>query len=171
MIFDWRDDSGLAKPEHMVLPGAFYCAVEPTILSAVLGSCVAVCLWDHGRRAGGMSHFALPRAPEGERSMHYGDVAIDCIREGLLRLGALTRELQARVFGGADVLASSCQPSVGAANVALALERLRHYGIPVAARRTRGKRGRLIKFHTGTGEVVVRPVPLSRVIHDTDRIA
>jgi chemotaxis protein CheD len=80
-------------------------------------------------------------------------------------------KLQAKVYGGADVLTSGSQPSVGTANIALALERLRHFGIPVTARRTRGKRGRLIGFHTGTGEVLVRAIPVSRVVHDAEHAA
>jgi chemotaxis protein CheD len=134
-------------------------------LSAVLGSCVAVCLWDNRHRLGGMTHFVLPRTPEGQASPRYGDVAIHCLRDGLGRLGAEMEELRAKVFGGADVLACGSQRSVGTANVGLALECLRGYSIPVTVRRTGGKRGRLIRFHTRTGEVLVRSIPASRVIH------
>ncbi len=163
MTFDWHGDPRVA-PEHAVMPGEFYCAAERAILSTVLGSCVAVCLWDPGRRLGGMNHFVLPRAPEEVVSARYGDVAMTCLWNGLARLGARMEKLQAKVFGGADVLTIGSQRSVGASNIALALECLHAYRIHVAAQRTGGKRGRLIKFHTGTGEVLVRPIPVSRVI-------
>jgi len=165
MNFDWQGELGVAASDQPVMPGEFYCTVETTILSSVLGSCIAVCLWDSVRKLGGMSHFVLPRAPEGLVSARYGDVAITCLRNGLARLGAGAEALEARVFGGADVLAFSSHPSVAADNVALALDCLHAYLIPVTAQRTGGKRGRMIKFHTGTGEVFVRPIPVSRVIH------
>ncbi len=168
MTFDWHGEPKMAEREHAVMPGEFYCSAEAAILSTVLGSCVAVCLWDQGRQLGGMNHFVLPCAPDGQGSAHYGDVAIDRLRDGLVRLGARAETLKAKVFGGADVLASGSRRSVGAANVAVALERLRYYGIPVAAQRTRGKRGRLIKFHVGTGEVLVCPIPVSQLMHTAD---
>lgn len=163
MTSDGRDHPRLSEPEHSVMPGEFYCSAEQEILSALLGSCVAICLWDHGRHVGGMNHFVLPRAPEEEACARYGDVAITCLVEGLMRLGARTETTQPKVFGGADVLTFGSQRSIGAANVALALDYLCDYGISVAARRTGGKRGRLIKFHTGTGEVLMRPIPMSHI--------
>jgi len=164
MTSDGHDDPRLSEPEHSVMPGEFYCSSEYEILSALLGSCVAICLWDRGRQVGGMNHFVLPRAPQGEACARYGDVAIACLVDRLMRLGARTETTQAKVFGGADVLTFGSQQSIGAANVAMALDYLRDYGISVAARRTGGKRGRLITFHTGTGEVLVRPIPVSHVI-------
>ena len=169
MTVDWHNNLELAEPEHSVMPGEFYCAAERAILSTLLGSCVAVCLWDQSRQLGGMNHFVLPRAPEGQVSARYGDVAITCLVDGIVGLGARIETLQAKIFGGADVLTFGSQPPIGAANVALALDYLRHYGIPVAAQRTGGKRGRLIKFHTGTGEVLARSIAVSQVTPGSGR--
>lgn len=168
MTFDWQGDPAVVESDQPVMPGEFYCTAELAILSTVLGSCVAVCLWDPGRKLGGMNHFVLPRAPEGLVSARYGDVAMACLRDGLTRLGARMDKLQAKVFGGADVLAFGSHRSVGAANVSLALECLHVCRIPVTAQRTGGKRGRMIKFHTGTGEVLVRAIPVNRVLRSTD---
>ena len=40
--------------------GQFIVATEPTQITTILGSCVAVCVWDPVARIGGMNHFMLP---------------------------------------------------------------------------------------------------------------
>ena len=132
---------------------------EPRILITVLGSCVAVCMWDKLRGAGGMNHFVLPSDRFGEKSTRYGDVAIDAMLAGLLQLGCRTGDLQAKVFGGAAVLPFAGGQTVGANNVQLAVERLHRHRIRIIAQRTGGILGQQIRFHTWTGDVFVRYIP------------
>ena len=134
-------------------PGEILCASEPTLISTVLGSCVAVTLWDPERRIGGLNHFVLPR---GGSSARYGETAVRELIESMLELGAHLRSLEAKVFGGAAVLPTGGPGSVGAANVAFALGELSRRGIPVAGRRTGGEHGRLLIFNTETGDGFVR---------------
>jgi chemotaxis protein CheD len=138
------------------MQGDIFCCESPRILSTVLGSCVAVCLWDKRRGVGGMNHFVLPNCPVGERSTRYGDVAIDELQSGLLRLGSGISDLQAKVFGGAAVLPFGGGQTVGSNNVDLAVARLRRDGIRITARRTGGILGQQIRFNTRTGLVLVR---------------
>jgi chemotaxis protein CheD len=74
-------------------------------------------------------------------------------------LGASRRELEVKLFGGADVLpiAESRQgtPTVGAQNCMAATEVLAEEGFTVSASDLGGVRGRRIHFHTGTGEVLL----------------
>jgi chemotaxis protein CheD len=144
-----------------VLQGDVRCCAEPTILMTVLGSCVAVCLWDARSGLGGMNHFVLPHAPEEPRisvpaSPRYGDVAMADLVNRLLDLGCHPRDLQAKLFGGAAVLVGTRGESVGDCNVRLALDWLLEARIPITARRTGGIVGQQIRFHTGNGEVLVR---------------
>lgn len=134
-------------------PGEVFGAAEPTLVTTVLGSCVAVTLWDKNRQVGGINHFVLPRGGESAR---YGETAILALLENVIGLGAHLRSLEAKVFGGAAVLPTSGEGSVGAANVAYALGELSRRGIPVVARRTGGERGRLLMFNTETGDAFVR---------------
>ena len=136
--------------------GQIQYGTDPRTLVTILGSCVAVCLWDHVRHLGGMNHFVLPSDPRGGNNARYGYPAIDELVAGLLRLGCRIGDLQAKVFGGAAVLPSSGGESVGSTNVRIALERLRHYGIPVTAQRTGGTLGQQIRFDTATGAVCFR---------------
>jgi chemotaxis protein CheD len=149
------------KPEppavHLTLmQGDIFCCESPRILSTVLGSCVAVCLWDKRRGVGGMNHFVLPNCPVGESSTRYGDVSIDELQAGLTRLGCRMSDLQAKVFGGAAVLPFGGGQTVGSNNVDLAVARLRRDGIRITARRTGGTLGQQIRFNTRTGLVLVR---------------
>jgi len=136
--------------------GDVYCAVEPTVLTTVLGSCVAVCLWDKLNGIGGMNHFVLPYGTNEPHNARYGDVAMDDLESGLRRLGSRVEYLQAKVFGGAAVLPCGPSETVGESNVRLALHTLRQLRIPVIAQRTGGSRGQNIRFHTGTGAVLFR---------------
>jgi chemotaxis protein CheD len=142
-----------------LMQGDVHFSTDPKMLTTVLGSCVAVCLWDKVRGAGGMNHFVLPNDRHGEKSTRYGDVAINELEAGLLRLGCRVSDLRAKVFGGAAVLPFAGGETVGSNNVALALERLRRDGIRVVAQRTGGILGQQIRFHTGTGEAFVRYIP------------
>ncbi len=141
------------------MQGDVHYSDEPRILLTVLGSCVAVCLWDRVRGAGGMNHFVLPTDHHGEKSARYGDVAIDELKAGLLRLGCRIGDLQAKVFGGAAVLPFGGGQTVGSNNVQLALEQLRRDRIRIIAQRTGGILGQQVRFHTRTGEAFVRYIP------------
>ena len=145
-----------------LMQGDIHCSADPKVLVTVLGSCVAVCLWDKNRCIGGMNHFVLPIDRNGEKSTRYGDVAIDELEAGLLRLGSRLADLQAKVFGGAAVLPFAGSQTVGHNNVQLALERLRRDNIRIAAQRTGGTLGQQVRFHTRTGEAFVRYIVAGR---------
>jgi chemotaxis protein CheD len=142
-----------------LMQGEVHYDIEPRILVTVLGSCVAVCLWDRLRGIGGMNHFVLPAGPPDDRNTRYGVAAIDELVAGLLFLGSRTTDLQAKIFGGAAVLPFGAGESVGTSNVRLALGRLRYHHIPVIAQRTGGILGQQIRFNTRTGEVFFRHLP------------
>lgn len=141
-------------------PGDLFCHQRPHLVRTLLGSCVAVCLWDRRRRHGGMVHSVLPaRGGADPRTAHFVDSGIDLLVGSLLRLGSAPRDLQAKLFGGADVLSQMAfAVSIGDRNVEAALGRLDGHHIPVAASLVGGPRGLVVKQNTATGEVWVRPV-------------
>lgn len=150
---------GDGLPQAFLTPGTLWCGAGPAVVSTVLGSCVAVCLIDRYNRAAGMNHFVLPYNPAGADSLRYGDAALERLRERMGRLGCDTGDLCAKVFGGAAVLAfGEAGDTVGTKNVQMAIEWLRGHSITVAARRTGGTSGLLIRLHTGSGQVLVRKI-------------
>jgi chemotaxis protein CheD len=149
------DDSVAAIYLH---PGQVFVSGEPSRVTTILGSCVAVCMWDPVSRAGGINHFLLPHwAGEGHSSARFGNVAMQSLVERLTMAGARTGRLKAKLFGGASVLeAFRTQGHLGSRNVELAERLLAEYRIEVVARDVGGSRGRKLVFETGDGTAWVR---------------
>lgn len=141
-------------------PGQMLVATEPTAITTILGSCVALCLYDPGRRIGGMNHYLLPHAVAKPRfPARFGTVAITRLVERMEESGCRVREIEAKVFGGAGVVRALRSPgSLGAQNVEIALEALRALGIPLRASDVGGERGRKLVFHTDDGSAWVRTI-------------
>ncbi len=136
--------------------GEVFASPEPASVVTVLGSCVAVCLFDPVSRVGGMNHFLLPHPTTREQSPRFGSVAMPQLVREVLALGAARPNLQAKLFGGASTIAAFRGRNLGADNVELALRALVAEGIPLAERDVGGQRGRKIVFHTDVGAAWVR---------------
>jgi len=139
-------------------PGQLYASAQPCAVTTVLGSCVAICLWDPIASVGGMNHYLLPFfAGAGKGSPRFGNVAVAQLVERLLAVGAVRGRLQAKVFGGACVLEAfqARQGHLGEKNVAVAFKRLEELGIPVVSHDVAGRSGRKLIFHTDRGNAWV----------------
>lgn len=143
---------------HYLLPGMLFAHREPHMVTTILGSCIAVCLWDPGIRIGGMNHFQLPLwNGEGLPTPKYGNIAIVQLIEKIESLGGLKSRLIAKVFGGSSMWAPvEGLTTVGERNIALCEHLLAEQRIPVAGSDVGGELGRKIIFHTETGEVLLR---------------
>lgn len=137
-------------------PGQVYAASHAAFVTTILGSCIAVCLWDPVARVGGMNHFLLPKGT-GPR---YGNEALAQLLEEMTSRGAFVARMVAKVFGGACVLAAFTGPgkAIGMQNAEAALQFLAAHSIPVRAEQTGGQRGRKLLFHTGTGSAYVKEI-------------
>ena len=150
-----KSETTIAK--HFLFPGTLFAAAEDYHVSTVLGSCVAVCLWDPVLRKGGINHYMLPLwNGEGLATPKYGNIAIEKLIAKLLSMGCRKESLVAKVFGGANVMGTGTEVfMIGDRNVTLAYEILAEYGIPVAASDVGGRVGRKIVMNTATGVVLV----------------
>lgn len=130
---------------------------EPAILETILGSCVAVCLWDARNRIGGLNHYLVPTGrAEPERSDLYGVTSVRRLIEQTIKLGADRQHLQARIFGGGSILKSlEDMFTIGRENVRVAREILAEYAIPVVNDFVGAECGIRIAFTTTTGSVSV----------------
>ena len=140
--------------------GHLYIAPEPARITTILGSCVAVCLWDHATGIGGMNHYMLPDDIGAETATpRYANYAIRTLIDSLRQLGASHRRLQAKVFGGASVLSLvHAGKHLGQKNVEVARARLAEESIPVIEMDTGSNHGRKLIFETATGHTVVTRV-------------
>jgi chemotaxis protein CheD len=146
-----------APARHFLYPATLFAHQEEHLVTTVLGSCVAVCLWDGATGTGGMNHFMLPLwNGEGLATPKYGNVAIDRLLNRMLALGCRRDGLVAKIFGGATIMNSGQgMYSVGARNILLAQEQLAGHGIPVAGADVGGGSGRKILFNTRTGVILL----------------
>jgi chemotaxis protein CheD len=126
-----------------------------TVLTTILGSCIAACLWDGVAGIGGMNHFLLPgdgaaraRQPAGD-AMPAGVHAMALLVNELLRRGAQRGRLKAKLFGGARMLKGLTD--IGELNASFAQRFLREEGIPLVGGSLRGGQGRRIQFWPATG--------------------
>ncbi len=139
-------------------PGQLLVAARPTVVTTVLGSCVAVCLFDAVTGTGGINHFLLP-APAGPDTarLRFAPGACAALHEKLIALGAWPQGLRAKLFGGAGVLgAASGEIPLGARNVEAARAWLKAQGIPLLVEDVGGAAGRKLVFDTGSGAAWVR---------------
>ena len=128
---------------------------EGHLVTTVLGSCIAVCLYDNIKKIGGINHYMLPFWNGNElASPKYGNIAIETLLKKLERLGSKKEDLVAKVFGGANQL--SHRLSVGERNIKVAEEMLSDLKIKVVAKSVGGEKGRKLNFNTSTGEVFMK---------------
>lgn len=143
--------------QHFLYPSSFFASREAYVVKTVLGSCVAVCLWDKRLHIGGVNHYMLPTWSGNDlASPKYGNIAIDKLVEKMKSLGSRTEDLQAKVFGGGELLAvgnGKSSTQIGERNIQVAQMMLAQHKIPVVAQSVGGKKGRKILFFTDTGEV------------------
>lgn len=134
-----------------VIQGDYAISRDPTVvLSTVLGSCVAVCLFDAGKRVGGMNHFLLPSdRGEGAKSIRYGTHAMELLINELMKSGAARPSLQAKIFGGARMTGSF--GDIGGSNAAFAKDFLAKEGIACISESLGGTSARRVNFVPTTG--------------------
>ena len=139
-----------------VQPGAWFVDNEKP-LSTLLGSCVAVCLFDPLLRIGGINHFMLPdigRSKHGDvDSLLSGNFAMEALLNALLVKGAKKVRLQAKAFGGGTIIdTDGGSLSIGMRNANFAKEWLAREGIALLSSDFLGPWSRKIIFLPFNGE-------------------
>jgi chemotaxis protein CheD len=155
-----------------ILPGEYYATNKDMALVTVLGSCVSACLRDRETGIGGMNHFMLP--DEGKlvgthgnvtASARYGVHAMELLINQILKLGGKRERLEAKVFGGGNVLQGFMLSNVGEQNATFIVEYLGMEGIPILARDLLDVWPRKIYYFPRSGKVMVKR--LRKVNNDT----
>lgn len=133
------------------------------LVTAGLGSCVAVVLHDPTTGIAGLAHVLLPSSgigPPPMRPAKYADSAVPVLVEEMRRRGA-TGPLVARLAGGAKMFAalfSSGGINMGERNIRATRAALYKLGIPVVAADVGGEFGRSVRVAAATGATTVRSI-------------
>jgi len=137
---------------------------EPVLLQTVLGSCVAVCLYDPAKRIGGMNHILVPgSANSGRCGGRCGVHAMELLINALMNLGADRRRFVAKAFGAGNVLPVFSGLTVGEMNANFVRNFLETERIPLVGERLGGEQAVRVNFHTYTGKARVHTVDGSRL--------
>ncbi|MBF0439801.1 MAG: chemotaxis protein CheD [Magnetococcales bacterium] len=145
-----------SKP--FLMPGTLFAQNGVYIITTVLGSCIAVCLWDRIRKEGGMNHYKLPLwNGDGLPSPKFGNIAITKLLERMDEMGCQKRNIIAKVFGGGAVIKSSSGLlNVGERNIEVAIDILAKEGIPIVASDLGKDYSRKIIFNTEDGNILMK---------------
>jgi chemotaxis protein CheD len=139
-----------------VLPGEYFVSPEDLVIMTVLGSCIAACLWDGRVRTGGMNHFMLPDGDSADGFGRYGSYAMELLINEMLKKGARRETMQAKIFGGAQVMAGFTTMNVGERNTRFVIDYLATERIPVVSQDVLDIHPRKVCFFPVTGKALVK---------------
>ena len=143
-----------------LLPTQYLVVDDDTALMTLLGSCVAACIRDPLLKIGGMNHFLLPDGDGSDGApTRYGSYAMELLINDMLKRGANRSRLEAKVFGGANVLKGFTANTVGTRNSQFVRDYLAAEHIPIVAEDLLGIHPRKVWFFPQTGKVIVQKLP------------
>lgn len=134
-------------------------------IATLLGSCVAVCLYDPKLKIGGMNHFLLPSRATGDHAdtdvVLAGDFAMEVLVNAMLGKGAQKTRMVAKAFGGGTIVTSIKMP-IGARNAEFAKDWLEREGIRLIGSDFGGPWARKVVWATASGDAFCRRIPISQ---------
>lgn len=147
-------------------PGDYWFGGADTRIRTLLGSCVAITLWNAKKKLGAMCHIMLPHrgAPndQGVLDGRYADEAVALMLKDIKRAGCSPADFEAKLFGGGSMISS---PPIGMMlperNVQAAKRLIQQTGWSLQAEHTGGRGSRQVRFNIATGEVWMRFAPLA----------
>lgn len=157
------------NPKQVVInPGGYFVSGDNVVISTLLGSCVAACLYDPVRKIVGMNHFMLSNKRYAKNlptcvteAGRYGIHAMELVINDMLKLGAQRKNIQAKAFGGGSLMESPGGDNffcVGEINSRFIVEFLENEGIPLVNADLGGNNGRSVHFNSSDFSVFVRKI-------------
>ncbi len=137
-----------------ILPCEYFVHNDDILVMTTLGSCIAACLWDRQARIGGMNHFMLPDGDAG--SGRYGSFAMELLINELLKQGATRPTLEAKVFGGGQVIDGMHSMNIGERNTSFVIDYLKTERIPIVSKDVLGPYPRKVCFLPKSGKAMVK---------------
>jgi len=137
-----------------ILPGEYFVHHEDMLIMTTLGSCIAACLWDRSARVGGMNHFMLPEGA-GD-SGRYGSYAMELLINEMMKRGAQRSTMEAKVFGGGQVISGMSTMNVGERNTRFVIEYLKTERIPILSKDVLDVYPRKVCFLPASGKAMIK---------------
>ena len=137
-----------------ILPGEYFVHHEDMLIMTTLGSCIAACIYDRHAKVGGMNHFMLPDGA-GE-SGRYGSYAMELLINEMMKRGASRTTMEAKVFGGGQVVSGMTTMNVGERNTTFVMDYLKTERIPIVSKDVLDIYPRKVCFLPGSGKAMVK---------------
>lgn len=136
-----------------LLQGDVQVSTDPElVITTMLGSCVAACMWDELAGIGGMNHFLLPGTdPNSRGAVQEGVHAMELLVNGLIQSGASRDRIKVKLLGGGKMFDSRID--IGAKNAEFAMWFVRNEGFELVDCCLGGQRGRNIRFWPVGGRI------------------
>jgi len=151
----------------ILMPGEWCVLQGAGAIETLLGSCVALTIWDPVTATGACCHFVLPGtgASTGPEAVDtnvgkYGQRVIPAMWRALRTRAIAPSRCVHKLFGGGRMFTAELG-DIGGNNIACAREMLRRAGIGLNAESVGDDGHRKIRFEVDTGLVVVQFSPLS----------
>lgn len=143
---------------YFLRPGYIYLPAQPTVISTVLGSDVAVCIYDRKHKSGGMSRFQYPTPDKDQPpTTRFGDVATLKLIRMIMTEDTAKKHLEIQIFGGAHNPEHSPR-NIGRENILVARRVLNKNGFYIVSEDVGGQKGRKVIFDTNMNEIAVLKV-------------
>ena len=163
----------MTEKRILITQGQYATGSDPNlVISTLLGSCVAVCLWDEQVGLGGMNHILLARSDDGIQTRTLSGLqAMEVLINELLNKGARRNRLKAKAFGGASIIDGLSD--IGQTNIEFAENFLTQERIPLTTKSFGGTYARNLRFWPATGralqKITTTPVKPTEVEHSAYR--
>lgn len=158
---------GHGLPKVFLQTGDCFFGVQPTLVTTVLGSCLAVTMHAPKMGIGTICHAFLPDSDDGKRRgiiepqiCRFVDTALQNMLESMDKVGIPRRDLVIKMFGGSSGIAvqgmKHSSYDIGRRNVEMARKLLKFARLTVQVEDVGGSKGRKLMFNTHSGEVWVK---------------
>lgn len=131
---------------------------QKDVLYTVVGSCVAIMLYDPVKKIGGMIHIMLGYAKnDGTVPSKYADTGIPFLISKMIEAGASAKHLKgAKIVGGGNMFkATSGEMNVALQNVQAVRHELGKRDIKIIQEDCGGRTGRRVLFFLATGKLEI----------------
>lgn len=167
-----RNNGKFGKPIKIINAGDYYVSSKDEFIGTLLGSCVAVCLYDPINKIAGMNHFMLPgkitlNDRNSAQSERYGITAINELLQAMMANGASRENLVSKIFGGGSVLRFEKKVNtIPLDNIRVARIMLEMEDIPILESDVGGEYTRKLLFEVDSGKVFLRKTVGDKILKD-----
>ena len=162
-------DLSTQLPVITLKPAELFISERPSIVRTVLGSCVAVTMFDRQLGVSAICHALLPGNDEGSEldtytsgPYKYINSVVPLMVQRLRNYGVNIADLEVKLFGGADMMTARMgRPNyhpVGKSNIDAVIQAINAQNLQVKVSDVGGHMGRKILFYTHTGEVLLKRI-------------